>query len=408
MDEKKRQRLREGGAPGGAGIFDDGGTGGSVDVAHGPYRESLPVGEMTVAEVRRRFQDQLDIHPEAVALLDGHEVDDATRLRNGQMLMFVRPAGEKGAQLPLLSPRDRAAAAKETGKSKWAPVITIEGSRAVMTSQEGKRVGVTVSSLVERLRERGPDTQDAILPDGVKAVRELPAGLVVVHQTPPSRYAFRWIAKDSEVPYGPGTEYRTVHLALPYIVTLAVFEGRGVPQLSGRNECFFLNESVDRRGLEAPLCYPALLNCSKFPRGEEHALSWICTQHLAASEFAGRETLHASIRDGLGALLRHLLESAFNYSSEHHELNSWFSETVAAGVDPRIASVEDWEKASAEDPLFALDVPWLPTGHTLGSAIERIRKLGARPEVKGARDLARLIANTAGRPKARPFPELPF
>jgi hypothetical protein len=51
---------------------------------------------MNVSEVRRRFQDRLDIHPEAIALLDGNPVDDTTRVGAGQMLMFVRPSGEKG------------------------------------------------------------------------------------------------------------------------------------------------------------------------------------------------------------------------------------------------------------------------------------------------------------------------
>ncbi len=83
----------------GDGFFDDAGTTtGTVVVSHGPYRETLPAAEMTIRDVRRRFRDHLDIHPQAVAMLDGEEVDDATRLRAGQMLMFIRPSGEKGAR----------------------------------------------------------------------------------------------------------------------------------------------------------------------------------------------------------------------------------------------------------------------------------------------------------------------
>ena len=50
MLEKKKKRVREGGVPTGDGLFDDvPPAGGTVDVAHGPYRESLPVAEMSIS-----------------------------------------------------------------------------------------------------------------------------------------------------------------------------------------------------------------------------------------------------------------------------------------------------------------------------------------------------------------------
>ena len=65
-------------------------------VIHGTYAEALPVAQMSVAAVRRRFGDLLDIHPEATAVLDGVPVDDEVTIAAGQNLMFVRRAGEKG------------------------------------------------------------------------------------------------------------------------------------------------------------------------------------------------------------------------------------------------------------------------------------------------------------------------
>ena len=101
MQEKNRRQLRPTYTPSGGGLFDDvAAAAGMATVSHGPYAERLPVAELPVAEVRRRFQDRLDIHPEAIALLDGNPVDDATRVGEGQMLMFVRPAGEKGGWYP--------------------------------------------------------------------------------------------------------------------------------------------------------------------------------------------------------------------------------------------------------------------------------------------------------------------
>jgi hypothetical protein len=67
-----------------------------VTVSHGPFAEDLPVAGMTISQVRSGFSDRLDIHPQAMALIDGNPVDDTTTLRAGQTLMFIRQAGEKG------------------------------------------------------------------------------------------------------------------------------------------------------------------------------------------------------------------------------------------------------------------------------------------------------------------------
>lgn len=72
--------------------------GGLATVIHGTYAEALPVAQMSVAQVRRRFGDLLDIHPDATAVLDGVPVDDQATIEAGQNLMFVRRAGEKGGR----------------------------------------------------------------------------------------------------------------------------------------------------------------------------------------------------------------------------------------------------------------------------------------------------------------------
>lgn len=100
MQERKRQRATAQIPGPGSDFFDDslppqGGE--PVLVSHGTFAERLPVGGMTVAAVRSRFRDRLDIHPAAIALLGGHPVDDDTIVEQGLMLTFVRPAGEKGA-----------------------------------------------------------------------------------------------------------------------------------------------------------------------------------------------------------------------------------------------------------------------------------------------------------------------
>ena len=70
--------------------------GGLVTVSHGVHAETLPVGNMTVGAIRRRFGDRFDIDPRAQPEVDGREVDDDTVVRAGQMLLFAHHSGEKG------------------------------------------------------------------------------------------------------------------------------------------------------------------------------------------------------------------------------------------------------------------------------------------------------------------------
>jgi len=92
-----REQAAGGGGLGG--IFDDGlGDDGLATVSSGPYAEQLPVANMTVGAIRARFRDRFDIDPRSQAVLAGNEVGDETVVRPGQLLMFVRRAGEKGTR----------------------------------------------------------------------------------------------------------------------------------------------------------------------------------------------------------------------------------------------------------------------------------------------------------------------
>lgn len=96
---QEQQRIRPPATPSGpaSGIFDgDAALGGLATVANGAYVEQLPVAQMTVAQVRSRFRDRMDIHPRARALLDGHLAAEDAVVRTGQVLSFIRPSSEKG------------------------------------------------------------------------------------------------------------------------------------------------------------------------------------------------------------------------------------------------------------------------------------------------------------------------
>lgn len=255
--------------------------------------------------------------------------------------------------------------------------ILIEGQEAWATSPEGKSAAMPLADLMGRLNPQRFDSGDLILPDGVKAVRSEGSFTIVVHETSPQVYSLKWIAGDSPTPFGNGSKYRTVRIALPYLVTLLVFRNGSTAQpltLSEFSECFFRVAPLE--SFDDELLYPALLNCSKFTPPEGRPLAWICTQHLNFTTVNREPTPARRLRAGFRALRHCLLETGFNYSSENHEGASWFGES--RGVDERISTVERWQEATTQDPLFVLEVPWLKTGLSLGQIVGRIFKnLGA-------------------------------
>ena len=91
---KTQQRERASINPGGNDAGESDPT--MVTVSHWPYCERLPVANLTVAQVRDRYRDRFDIDPQSQATLDGNEADGETVIEAGQVLMFVRRAGEKG------------------------------------------------------------------------------------------------------------------------------------------------------------------------------------------------------------------------------------------------------------------------------------------------------------------------
>jgi hypothetical protein len=70
---------------------------GNIGVIHGIYTHSVPLAGITVRRARAELSERLNIAPDALALVDGNEVGDDFILVAGQVLNFVKDAGEKGA-----------------------------------------------------------------------------------------------------------------------------------------------------------------------------------------------------------------------------------------------------------------------------------------------------------------------
>lgn len=278
--------------------------------------------------------------------------------------------------------------------------IRIEGTTMHAESPEGARASMSVPDVLQAACPRQIDTRGVVMPDGFRLAYPTGPFTVWVLEVPPRVYQFKWIAKDSPKQFGSGTAYRTVRIGLPYVVVLAMYEG---DVLSDANECFFRTRPLNVE--DDPLCYPALLNCSKFSPPDGRPLSWICTQKLERSTFARLRDPAKRMRGGLKALLHCLFETGFNYSSEHHEGSSWFTESTRA--DERISTVEKWEEATAADPLFVLDVPWLKTGMSVKQVVDRMlkNKGACNHRVASAQDLARVIFNHQAGQAAPPVEE---
>ena len=281
-------------------------------------------------------------------------------------------------------------------RKKPAEVI-IRDNEVFSVSPEGQPASMSLTKLVQtilRVNGRYMDTCGVVLPDGVKLLASKGSVTIWVYERPPQIYSLQWIANNSPAPYGLKASYRTVKIALPYLIILAVFlPGRGNKiQLNGFNECFFRHAPLKKPGTDR-LFYPALLNCSKFDPPDGRPLSWICTQKLNFKSISSEPDDNTRMRTALRALLHALLETGYNLSSEHHEASSWFTESVS--VDPRIATIERWVEETEKDPLFVLDVPWLKTGMTLERVIDRVFDilLASQPQFKSAGDIQRILFN---------------
>ena len=123
--------------------------------------------------------------------------------------------------------------------------IAIESDQASAVSPEGVRKTICVRDLLHKAVARPIDTGDFVLSDGIKSIKSCGNVLILIHETPTQVFSLRWISSDSPVRFGHGCQYRTVRIALPYLITLAVFQTvRRRLTLSKVNECFFSNRPL--------------------------------------------------------------------------------------------------------------------------------------------------------------------
>ncbi|MFQ5882923.1 MAG: hypothetical protein ACE5I9_10705 [Candidatus Methylomirabilales bacterium] len=68
----------------------------TVRVVYGVHSLEVGIAGRSVGEVRAALKQALNIGPQALAVVDGREVLESHILQAGELLEFVRLAGEKG------------------------------------------------------------------------------------------------------------------------------------------------------------------------------------------------------------------------------------------------------------------------------------------------------------------------
>jgi len=199
--------------------------------------------------------------------------------------------------------------------------------------------------------------------------------MVLAHETLPAVRTMKWIAKDSPEPYGPKAIYRNVTVSLPFVVTMVMVMrmGDGLWSYTHANEAFF---SLTPFEAKEKLLFPALLNVSKWPdpAAEQTALAWICTANYQFKPMKVGMEESKNLDLITRQLVENLLLAGFNYSSERHEGQSWYSETIKS--EKRIGTIEKWEVLTKKDPMCGLKMNYLPTKMTVDEMAERMFFVG--------------------------------
>jgi hypothetical protein len=345
--------------------------------------EQLPVAGMTIADIRRRLADRLDIQPNYPVRLDGADVDDEqTALLAGQTLEFIRRAGEKGVL--------RASRRQRASPGPTAEIVTLRDNVATVVTDEGNEYQMPIEQLFRLAVPTVVESGGLNLSSEVRFGYTRGQTTVLVCEYSAGPYTLFWVTDDSELAGGVRPPYRAVTISLPYVIVMAAFEDS---TLSNLNECFFSTTPLGVTDEDNELLFPGLLNCSRFEPQEGRPLSWICTEELNRRAIFGEPEPRRRLHLGLKALRECLFQSGFNYSSDNHEYASWYTESRR--VDRRVSNIDRWQTATKKNGFFALDVPWIKTGKNVRQIVERMFDIRgvSKTRIRDVRQIARIIIN---------------
>jgi hypothetical protein len=241
--------------------------------------------------------------------------------------------------------------------------IEIEDELVTLFKGQTAARRIRVSDFVRRMNHMSErDLFKDPLPDSVRFVRRRGDHVLVVLELRPQYRQVRWIKDSSEAPYGPRADYQTVRLAFPYVVLFILFSGGN---LSNYQQAYYRNAPI--RSLKDSLFLSNLRNCTR--RGG--LACWLCITHTGESLIVA----HLPWDQKIGLFVEYFWTRAFNKSPEASDLISQW--TRLRDLDPRIGSIENWEKASAEDHSFPLKVEWPPAASTIEEVMDTMLNIVA-------------------------------
>jgi hypothetical protein len=263
--------------------------------------------------------------------------------------------------------------------------MRISGEHAAIY-QGGLKAGeITVPELVDRIRagtRRAPSC--TVLPPRTRAWIEQGDYVATCIEVDAHVRTVYWIAEDSPMPFGEDARYERRRLAFPYVEILLLFD---CGSLTGTAQLYYRRSRLDTEGA---LDFCNLLNVSPDSYGVP---AWLC---LLEMDDVSRKPWDRKIE----AVIEHVFCAGFNRSSDESEGGSFWAEMRE--LDPRVATVEAWERATRENPLFVLDVPWKSSGTTVTAELERMLASAVSNEpVRTAADLWGAVMSSRGRARRR-------
>jgi hypothetical protein len=229
---------------------------------------------------------------------------------------------------------------------RWIPG---SGKRKRRQKKVERRVllGDLTAKMVEKRMSTMP-TQTPLLPVGSKAYFRRGNKEILVFEQPPT---IRSVAI-----YNDEKRYQ---LAFPYVIYVFCLEDGYMPNY--RSSIFFRNAPM------ASMDDKLLVCCMTHAYVEDHRdnidkrIGAVCMQ----GNFSTSDPLEKKIVANLG----YYWETYFNVESDHNDFFTGLMKMEK--VDKSVSSVAAWQRRSEEDPLFALQVPWVDAGITVQQAVDR-------------------------------------
>ncbi|MBW2243327.1 MAG: hypothetical protein JRH01_15175 [Deltaproteobacteria bacterium] len=261
------------------------------------------------------------------------------------------------------------------------PELRIIGDAAHVRLGRKKLASVPLADFIRGVAEASPGEAAVLLPPGVRLVKRRGQAIALALELAPQARTVRWLADDSEAPFGKDARYRDAYLAFPYVVVLLVLHGA---RLTGQQQLYYRRAPLE--GPDDPLLLPNLFNVAE-GYGQR---CWLCLQNVQIES-------GWSLARSVTTAIEHIFGAAFNRSSEVHEGNSYWG--TMQRLDARVASVEAWEEATRADRFFPLEVEWRDAGTSAATELDRMLNEVERglPDAPDANDLAGLVTRADAR-----------